>query len=143
MPLLAALPANGAPPTFARLAIMAPIGAGLLAGWLLARAREVTPNPQGPWWERQRVMDAARGLCAGAVAGLLMGILAWLSAGPLGPGRMAQLGPSAWRVGIAVAFEVGVLSAATTWLLGWRRMRSAIAVEETAAVEQTVDAEPV
>ncbi len=39
VPLLAALPANGAPPTFAKLAVMAPICAGVLAGWLLARAR--------------------------------------------------------------------------------------------------------
>jgi uncharacterized membrane protein len=143
VPLLAALPSNGAPPTFARLAILAPIAAGLLAGWLLARARVLAPNPRGPWWERQRLMDAVWGLCAGAVAGLVMGILAWLSAGPLGPGRMAQVGPSAWHVGIAVTFEVGVLSAATTWLLGWRRMRSATAVDETAAVQETADAEPV
>jgi hypothetical protein len=137
VPLLAALPANGAPPAFARLAIIAPIGAGLLAGWLLARARVPTPNPQGRWWERQRLMDAGWGLAAGAVAGLVMGFLAWLSAGPLGPGRMAQVGPSAWRVGIAVALEVGMVSGATTWVLGWRRMRSATAGEETA------DAEPV
>jgi len=137
VPLLAALPANGAPPTFARLAVIAPIAAGLLAGWLLARARVHTPNADGPWWERQRLMDAAWGLAAGAVAGLLMGILAWLSGGPVGPGRMAQVGPSAWHVGIAVTFEVGVLAAATTWLLGWRGERPVTVVEETA------DAEPV
>ena len=82
-------------------------------------------------------MDAVWGLAAGAVAGLLTGILAWLSGGPVGPGRMAQVGPSAWHVGIAVAFEVGVLSAATTWLLGWRQLRS------TTAAEETADAEPV
>jgi hypothetical protein len=133
VPLLAALPDNGAPPTFARLAIIAPIGAGLLAGWLLARARVLTPNADGPWWERQRLMDAGSGLAAGAVAGLAMGVLAWLSAGPVGPGRMAQVGPSALRVGIAVAVEVGVLAGATTWLLGWRRIRSTTAVEETVA----------
>jgi hypothetical protein len=137
VPLLAALPANGAPPTFARLAIIAPIGAGLLAGWLLARARVHTPNAQGPWWERQRLMDAVWGMAAGAVAGLAMGILAWLSGGSLGPGRMAQLGPSAWHVGIAVTFEVGALAGLTTWLLGWRREQT------TATVEEMADAEPV
>jgi hypothetical protein len=135
VPLLAALPANGAPPTFARLAIVAPIAAGVLAGWLLARTRRLTPDVQGPWWERQRLMDAGWGLAAGAVAGFVMGVLAWLSAGPLGPGRMAQVGPSGWRVGIAVAIEVGVLSAATTLLLGWRQLRSTPAVEETAVAE--------
>jgi hypothetical protein len=137
VPLLAALPANGAPPTFARLAVLAPIGAGLLAGWLLARGRVQTPNADGPWWARQRLTDAAWGLAAGAFAGMLMGILAWLSGGPVGPGRMAQVGPSALHVGIAVAFEVGALAAATTWLLGWRRERSVTPAEETA------DAEPV
>jgi hypothetical protein len=130
VPLLAALPANGAPPTFARLAILAPIGAGLLAGWLLARSQTHTPDARGPWGERQGLTDAAWGLAAGAVAGLLMGVLAWLSAGPLGPGRMAQLGPSAWRVGIAVAVEVGVIAGATVWLLGWHRLRSARAGAE-------------
>jgi len=134
VPLLAALPANGAPPTLARLAIIAPIGAGLLAGWLLARSTAQTPHAQGPW-ERQRVMDAGWGLAAGAVAGLLMGILAWLSAGPLGPGRMAQLGPSAWRVGMAVALEVGVLAGATTWLRAWRRPRSVTAVAKAAGAD--------
>jgi Family of unknown function (DUF6350) len=135
VPLLAALPANGAPPTFARLAIIAPIGAGLVAGWLLARSRVDAPDAQGRWWERQRLMDAVWGLAAGAVAGLLMALLAWLSAGSLGPGRMAELGPSAWHVGMAVALEVGVLTGATTWLLGWRRLRSATAGEETAGAE--------
>jgi hypothetical protein len=38
---------------------------------------------------------------------------------------MADLGPSVARVGIAVAFEVGVLAAVTSWLLGWRRMQPA------------------
>jgi Family of unknown function (DUF6350) len=137
VPLLAALPANGAPPMFARLALIAPIGAGLLAGWLLARSRAQTPNESGPWWERQRLTDGVWGLAAGAVAGLVMGILAWLSGGPLGPGRVAQLGPSAWHVGIAVTFEVGVLAGLTSWLLGLRRERSGTALEETA------DAEPV
>ena len=137
VPLLAALPANGAPPTFARLAIIAPIAAGVLAGWLLARTRLFTPDVQGRWWERQRLTDAVGGLAAGAVAGSVMGVLAWLSGGPLGPGRMAQVGPSPWRVGVAFALEVGLLAGATTWLLGWRRLRS------TTAVEQTADAEPV
>jgi hypothetical protein len=48
---------------------------------------------------------------------------------------MAQVGPSALHVGIAVTFEVGLLAAATTWLLGWRRQRQ--------AVEEMADAEPV
>ena len=142
VPLLAALPANGTPPTLARLAVVAPIGAGLLAGWLLARTRVRTADDAAVWWERHRLPDAAWGLAAGGVAGLLMGGLAWLSAGPAGPGRMAQVGPSAWHVGLAVALEVGVLAGATTWLLGWRPRRSVGAVEAV-AVEEAAGAESV
>jgi Family of unknown function (DUF6350) len=54
---------------------------------------------------------------------VLLGVLAWLSAGPLGQGRMAQLGPSPWRVAIAALVEIGVLAAATAWLLGFRQLR--------------------
>jgi len=147
VPLLAALPANGTPPTLARLALLAPIGAGLLAGWLLARSRVPAVNAEGPWWERLRLTDAAFGLASGAVGGLLMGVLAWLSAGPLGPGRMAHIGPSAWRVGIAVLLEVGLPAAATTWLLGWRMLRSRAVPEEPVAADsvgaQTGGAQPV
>jgi hypothetical protein len=126
VPLLAALPADGAPPVAGWLAIAAPIGAGLIAGWLIARSRPVTALPVGPvgrWWERHRAIDAAWGLAAGAWAAVLLGVLAWLSAGPLGQGRMAQLGPSPWRVAGAALVEIGLLAAATAWLLGLRHVR--------------------
>jgi len=42
------------------------------------------------------------------------------------PGRMARLGPSAWQVGLAAAVEVGVLAAATSWLIGWRHSRPTV-----------------
>ena len=139
VPLFAALPANGTPPSLARLAILAPIGAGLLAGWLLARSRTQTPSSAGAWWERLRLIDAVWGVVAGSVAGMFMGVLAWLSGGPLGPGRMADLGPSAARVCIAVAFEVGLLAAATSWLLGWRRTRSVAALQEAAGGDTAIE----
>jgi hypothetical protein len=107
LPLFAALPRDGAAPALGLLAVVGPIGGGLLAGWLLARV-----DASWSW-----------GLAAGAIAGSLLGLLAWLSAGPLGPGRMARLGPSAWQVGFAAAVEVGVLAAATSWLIGWRHPR--------------------
>ena len=49
VPLLAALPANGAPPTFAKLAVIAPIGAGCsLAGYLRAHGcTSATPTVRG------------------------------------------------------------------------------------------------
>ena len=42
------------------------------------------------------------------LAGVSWTVLAWLSAGPAGPGRLAQMGPSCWQVGLATALEVGV-----------------------------------
>jgi hypothetical protein len=38
---------------------------------------------------------------------------------------MATVGPSAWQVGLAAAVEVGLLAAATSWLLRWRQARLA------------------
>jgi Family of unknown function (DUF6350) len=106
-PLLAALPRNGAIPALGSLAVIGPLAGGLLAGWFLARVRA-----QWSW-----------GLAAGAVAGSALGLLALLSAGPVGPGRMATVGPSAWQVGFAGAVEVGLLAAATSWVLCWRQDR--------------------
>jgi hypothetical protein len=46
-----------------------------------------------------------------ALVALLTGLvwtgLSWLSGGPAGPGRLAQIGPSGWQVGLAVTVEVG------------------------------------
>lgn len=112
-PLFAALPRNGAAPALGLLAIVGPVAGGLLAGWLLARARA-----EWTW-----------GLVAGAVAGSTLGLLAWLSAGPVGPGRMAKVGPSAWQVGLVAAVEVGVLAAATSWLLCSRQDRLAASTD--------------
>ena len=111
LPLLAPLPSSGVIPVAGWLAVAGPIAAGVLAGWLLARARD---EPLPVWCAP----------AAGGVAGLAMGAFGWLSAGALGPGRMAHLGPTAWQVGLAVGLEVGVLAAASSWLLGWRRHRS-------------------
>jgi hypothetical protein len=41
-----------------------------------------------------------------------MALLAWLSGGPLGGGRLSEVGPSWWQVGLAVTLEVGVAAAA-------------------------------
>jgi hypothetical protein len=141
VPLLAALPADGSPPVAGWLAVVGPIGAGLLAGWLLARSRPVSVVPVGRWWERHRAVDAARGLAAGGCAAALIGVLAWLSAGPLGQGRMAQLGPSPLRVAGAALAEIGVLAAASAWLLGWRQLRQLRGV--ITLPEPAPEAEPV
>jgi hypothetical protein len=119
LPLLAPLPSSGAIPLAGWLVLAGPVAAGLLAGWLVARDR-----PDG----------ALRlALAAGAVAGSAMGIFGWLSAGALGPGRMADVGPVGWQVALAVAVEIGVLSAVASWVLCWRRNRRSQAVDASGA----------
>jgi hypothetical protein len=54
---------------------------------------------------------ALAGLCIGLVAGIMLGLLAWFSAGAAGPGRLVEVGPSPWLVGLFATLEVGVAAA--------------------------------
>lgn len=101
LPLLAALPTQAVPTWLGVLALALPLAAGVLAGVLLARRLTFGPGPA-----------ALEGLVTGAGTGLVLAFLAWQSGGPLGAGRLADVGPSPWRVGLAVAVEVGLGAAA-------------------------------
>jgi hypothetical protein len=68
-------------------------------------------------------MPAAKGLAAGATGGVVLAVVAALTAGAFGPGRMSDLGPCAWWVLIFAAAEIGVIAAATIWLHGWTALR--------------------
>jgi hypothetical protein len=124
LPLLAPLPDTGPVPPATWLLLFVPVLGGVVAGWLLSRARPSAPGPTP--------FDLAWGSGCGVVCGALMGGFAWLSAGPLGPGRMAHLGPSAWQVGLAAAVEIGVVAGVTSWLLGWRQSRVPISLDPRA-----------
>lgn len=106
LPLLAALPTAAAPSWVGWAVLLVPIGVGALAGVLLGRRLTTGPGTA-----------AAEGLLVGVVAGAGMAVCAWLSAGPLGGERLAQVGPSWWQVGLAVAAEVGIGAAAAAALL--------------------------
>jgi len=103
VPLLAGLPRGPMDGLGAGLLAM-PVLAGMTAGWLLARrlirlaADERTPLAWGPLLGPAAV--------AGPVAGVLLGILAAASAGPLGGGRLAQMGPVAWQVAVVTTAVV-------------------------------------
>lgn len=97
LPVLAALPAPGQLPAAAGALPCVPVLAGLVAGAMLLQDREVS------WW--RQLLDAI-GVAAGS--GLALTVLAWLSGGPAGPGRLAVTGPVAWQVGAASAVEVGL-----------------------------------
>jgi hypothetical protein len=83
-----------------------PLAAGMVAGWLLHRhqGRTGAPGAHGragdrdPGWLR----TLAPAVLAGPVAGALMGLAAVVSCGPIGGGRLAEVGPAAWPLaGIA------------------------------------------
>jgi hypothetical protein len=116
LPVLAAVP-SGASPGWAPLLLAIPVATGVWAGWWLAgRSRRLA------WWQ-----VPLAGLAAGLVAGLLVAGLTGVSGGPAGSGRLATVGPSAWKAGLACWVEVGVAAAVVAtarWLAGRRSLIS-------------------
>jgi hypothetical protein len=113
VPLLAALPA-GPDTGIGWLAALVPLAAGVVAGFLLRRAR-----PASGWSGPQVLADLRAAAVVGGVTGGCLTVLAALSAGSAGPGRMSEVGPAWWAVGLAVGLEMTALAALT--LLALRR----------------------
>lgn len=118
VPLLAGLPRGPVDGLGAGL-LAVPVLAGMAAGWLLAR-RLLRAAAE----ERARTFGwgslLAPAALAGPVAGLLLGAAAAVSGGPLGGGRLAEIGPVPWQVaGVAtVVIAAGaLLGAAATKVL--------------------------
>lgn len=110
-PLLAALPGGDTPLWVALVGFAVPVAAGVLAGVVVVR-RVAGSSP---------LVAAREGLLVGPCAGLVFAALAFLSGGPLGGGRLTQVGPSPWKTGLAVALEVGVVAAVTAAVAAHRR----------------------
>lgn len=104
IPILGALPSG--PLAFGFVGLLVPVVVGFLVGAIL-----------GPPLRREAdgALLVAAGLGVGLVGGVILGLLAWFSAGAAGPGRLADVGPNPWAVGVAAAIELGV--AATIGLL--------------------------
>ncbi|RQW94405.1 hypothetical protein DLJ59_34520 [Micromonospora inaquosa] len=100
VPLLAGLP-RGPVDGFGALLLAVPVLAGMVAGWLLARrvARLAAPERAAQRWAELLAPAAL----AGPVAGVVLGAAAAVSGGPLGAGRLAQVGPVGWQVGAVAA----------------------------------------
>ncbi len=104
IPVLGALPTPGDGPSWAWAVLALPVLAGAVAGWCLLRSVPVegssgsldTPG----WLLRQACLTAV-------LAGVGWMVLGWLSGGPAGPGRLAQLGPTPWQLGLVTVAEVG------------------------------------
>ena len=99
LPVLGALPAEGASLGVLWLALPVLLGFG---GAVLVAASGSGRRDE-PWWATLAV-----GLGAGGIAGLVLGVLAALSGGAAGPGRLAEVGPDAFLVAAAAAASVGV-----------------------------------
>jgi len=97
LPVLGALPAPGPQPRWATLVVLVPVLAGAVAGAAAVRARRQAT----PW--------GLAADCAGLAlaAGTGFGLLAWLSGGPAGPGRLEVTGPVPWLAAGVLAAECG------------------------------------
>ena len=107
LPLFAALPAGGVPGWLGALALLVPLTAGALAG------RSVQRGLPGAG-VRRVVAEAA---LVGPAAGAAWLLLAALAGGPVGGQRLAEVGPAAWAVGLAVTGLVGLAAALTALIL--------------------------
>ncbi|BCJ44401.1 hypothetical protein GCM10010168_12150 [Actinoplanes ianthinogenes] len=122
LPLLAGLP-NGPIGAAGTLLLMLPVLAGGVAGWGLTqrlrygRAHAWGPGrgsgADGPEPAWSPLIGAS--LLAGPVAGLTMAVLAAASGGPVGGGRLAEIGPAAGQVGLvaAIVAAIAVLAGAS------------------------------
>ncbi|TDC80221.1 hypothetical protein E1193_17815 [Micromonospora sp. KC606] len=120
VPLLAGLPSGPVDGLGAAL-LAVPVLAGMAAGWLLARRLSRAPGDERaePRWSALLVPAAL----AGPVAGLLVALAAGASGGSLGGGRLAEIGPVPWQVGLVATAVVAVgslLGAAAGRLLSRR-----------------------
>jgi hypothetical protein len=118
-PLLAALPvgSHGSQPGWLVGVMLAvPYIAGIVAGLLVVRV--ATTN----------VLESApiRGFCSGALTGCVLGVGAAFAGGPLGDGRLAAVGPSAWQVAAVSSLEVGVAAAVTAGAVNWWYLRNSL-----------------
>jgi hypothetical protein len=118
-PLLAALPGDGTPAQVVRAALLLPVLAGVLAGWVVGRRLPAATGPgRLPALLTGRVArPATYGLLAGGLVALVTAVLAVLAGGALGPGYLAAVGPSGWQVAAALAVEVAVPAAVTAALV--------------------------
>jgi hypothetical protein len=109
--VLGALPQPGQQPPWTTALVLVPVLAGVVAGAAAVRSR--------PGALPMEFAADCAGLAAVAGAGFLL--LAWLSGGPAGPGRLAVTGPVPWLAGTVLAGEclAGALLA-TAVGLAWR-----------------------
>lgn len=92
LPMLGALPVPGAHPGWWWLVLAVPLLAGAaVVGWQVFK------------WREPPLRDLTLEACASTLlAGVVFAGLAWLSGGPVGPGRLSRSGPVPWQAGVAL-----------------------------------------
>jgi hypothetical protein len=115
-PLLAALPVAETPTGWVMCVLALPIAAGVVAGAAALR--------RYPAYS----IDAAtlRGGLAGVAAGVMFTLAVVVSRGPGGPGRLADVGPSALESGVVAMSVLGISGAAGVLMVrlwAWARAR--------------------
>jgi len=122
LPLLAALPGTGDPSTLVASVVALP---PLLAALAVAGAQRRRPTVR---WDE----GALRGCGAGIVSGLVVGVLAVLSGGAAGPGRMSQVGAPAGEVLVHAITALGLGGLLGGLLMTWWQRRTARTTAPTA-----------
>jgi hypothetical protein len=120
LPLLAALPTGTGSPAW-WLALLVPLAAGVAAGVTSDRAAG-GDRDDASWRAVLRSAAVSAGM-TGALVAVAAAALAWLAAGPAGPGRMSETGPDWWAVGPVAGLEVAGAAAATLAALAALRRR--------------------
>ena len=107
---------------FGSATVVAPTGSALTALPAFPMLAALPPGLHAaiPAWIEPTVL--ALPYLAGGLGGLL-GLLAAVSGGPLGDGRLAAVGPSPWQVGVVSALEIGVAAAVTAGTLNYVALR--------------------
>ncbi|BDV29906.1 cell division protein PerM [Microbacterium terricola] len=100
VPLLGAIPESTS--TWLLLLALVPVALGAFAGWI---ARSRTARAAGGEAVAPRVVIAAGIALTAAAAAALLSLLA---SGSIGPGNLAQVGPDAGAVALAVGVEVAI-----------------------------------
>jgi hypothetical protein len=113
VPMLAALPADGPTPAWTGALLAVPVlAAGLGAGFAVRRHAPVAHD-----------LAAVRGAAAGVGAGVLVTVLVAVAGGPLGTGRMADVGAPLTEVLVFASGLMGVGGLVGALVGNWRQRR--------------------
>lgn len=123
LPLLAAVPADGATPTYLLvLTALVPLVAGVVAGLVVTRRGLAAEDAEALGWDA----FALRGGMAALLAALGLLVLMVLSGGSAGPGRMAAVGiPGALSAAGVLGAGMAIGAAITAGVVAARRPQPA------------------